>query len=156
MNLSQFNVSIGSNTYSSDSVKQGNILKVDHSPLFAKMFYPPSVLGDVPVDFIFGNTDSTRIVYLYEGMSIPELDAAINGVMTGPKNPFIWSNKYEAFKLSKPPDGETVTVNTTVSFNSINLIQVYAGADNIPYTSDDIFVYAPNFWERINVNVVIN
>jgi hypothetical protein len=26
------------------------------------------------------------------------------------------------------------------------MIQVYAGLDNIPYTSDDVFVYAPQFW----------
>jgi hypothetical protein len=35
-----------------------------------------------------------------------------------------------------------------------NLIQIYAGQDNIPYTSDDIFVYAPNFWERLSVSLI--
>jgi hypothetical protein len=31
----------------------------------------------------------------------------------------------------------------------------YAGNDNIPYTFDDWFTYAPNFWERINVRLEI-
>jgi hypothetical protein len=38
-----------------------------------------------------------------------------------------------------------------MSFNTTDLIHIYAGADNIPYTADDIFVYAPYFWERISV-----
>jgi len=40
-----------------------------------------------------------------------------------------------------------------MTFDINNLIQIYAGADNIPYTSDDIFVYAPRFWERLSVNL---
>ena len=37
-----------------------------------------------------------------------------------------------------------------------NIIQIYAGADNIPYTSDDIIVMEPKFWERIYVDVTEN
>jgi hypothetical protein len=40
-----------------------------------------------------------------------------------------------------------------MSFNITDLIQIYAGQDNIAYTFDDIFVYAPNFWERISVSL---
>jgi hypothetical protein len=40
-------------------------------------------------------------------------------------------------------------------FDTHNLIQIYAGEDNIPYTSDDVFIYAPNFWERIQVSVKV-
>jgi len=36
-----------------------------------------------------------------------------------------------------------------------NLIQVYAGADEVAYTNDDVFVYAPSFWERLNVKLEI-
>jgi len=37
-----------------------------------------------------------------------------------------------------------------------NIIHVYAGADNIPYTSDDVIVFEPKFWERIYVDVDIS
>jgi len=38
-----------------------------------------------------------------------------------------------------------------MNFNITELIQIYAGKDNIPYTFDDVFVYAPKFRERISV-----
>lgn len=44
---------------------------------------------------------------------------------------------------------------STISFDTQNLIQIYAGIDNIPYSSDDIFVYAPNYWERVIVKLEI-
>ncbi len=55
-----------------------------------------------------------------------------------------------------PLEGETVLMNGVLSFDTNGLIQVYAGADNIPFTSDDIFVYAPKFWERIYSKLEIN
>lgn len=66
------------------------------------------------------------------------------------------SNSYNPITLQAIPTGETITVSGTMSFNISNLIQIYAGADNIPYTFDDIFVYAPNFWERLSVNINAN
>ncbi len=56
----------------------------------------------------------------------------------------------------KPLSGETVVMNGVLSFDTNGLIQVYAGPDNIPYTNDDVFVYAPKFWERINSRLDIN
>jgi hypothetical protein len=47
-------------------------------------------------------------------------------------------------------------MNGILSINTQDLIQVYAGADNVPYTRDDIFVYAPRFWERISSRLDIN
>jgi hypothetical protein len=41
-----------------------------------------------------------------------------------------------------------------VSFDFADLIHIYAGRDNKPYTYDDVFVYAPRFWERLKVRVV--
>jgi hypothetical protein len=62
----------------------------------------------------------------------------------------IRSDRYVNTTYHAPDAGETLTMSGTVIFNTTNLIQVYAGADNIPYTSDDVFVYAPKFWERIS------
>lgn len=59
------------------------------------------------------------------------------------------SHKYSNMIYNSPAEGETIVMNGTLSFNTRDLIQVYSGADKIPYTSDDIFVYAPKFWERI-------
>jgi hypothetical protein len=42
-----------------------------------------------------------------------------------------------------------------ISFDTENLIHVYAGMDNKPYTTDDIFVYAPNYWERLHVKLEV-
>lgn len=36
-----------------------------------------------------------------------------------------------------------------MTFDTNNIIQVYAGAGNKPYTPDDISVYAPKYWERL-------
>ena len=155
VSLSQFNHQYFTNVYKSDSVKPGNVLTVDNFPLMYYLFDVDS--HGFPMDYIFGNTDSTRVVYLDAGQSIPELDpTAATHPFIGPISNFVWSNHYSAFTLISPDDGETLNVNCILGFNITNLIQIYAGADNIPYTSDDMIVYAPNFWERINVTVNIN
>ena len=67
----------------------------------------------------------------------------------------IRSNKYNMVTINTPGEGETVQMTATICFNTKNLIQIYAGQDNVPYTSDDVFIYAPNFWERIIANLII-
>jgi hypothetical protein len=52
-----------------------------------------------------------------------------------------------------PDEGETVEMYSTISFDTENLIQVYAGFDNVPYTVDVIFVYATNYLEMISVKL---
>ena len=47
-------------------------------------------------------------------------------------------------------------MNGVLSFNTDGLIQVYAGADNVPYTADDVLIYAPRFWERLKSRLDIN
>ncbi len=145
LNLSQFNQIYHNTQYYSDSVISNNILSVDHLPLIVPAF---SAIGysDIPFVFAFGNTDSTYI-------STAEGNNSIYGFS---QNIIVRSNKYLAFTLYRPQEGETLNMNTILSFNSTNLIQVYAGNDNIPYNSDDVFVYAPKFWERLSVQVVIN
>lgn len=65
-------------------------------------------------------------------------------------NLIIRSNKYTNAVYKKPSSEETIVMNGVLSFDTNGLIQVYSGADKIPYTSDDIFVYAPKFWERLS------
>ena len=65
----------------------------------------------------------------------------------------IRSSKFKTQKIIMPNDGETYTMYATLSYNTDNLIQIYAGSDNIPYTDDDVFVYAPRFWDRVNINL---
>ena len=142
VNLSHFNNVFNDKQYYSDVVKTGNILKVDFFPLIA---YVDNITG-----YFFGCTDTTVLIS-QSSQIIPAL--APVGVLGGN---FAWSNKYKAWTFDSPMEGETKTMNTTVGFISDNLIQVYAGLDNIPYTSDDVFVYAPNYWERLFVNVTMN
>ncbi len=140
--LSQFNQMYNNINYSSDSVISGNMLKVDYFPLIAPL---TSVYTfPCPGEFVFGNTDSTYI-------STTESGNPIFGGNIG--MPIIRSNKYSSFTLYNPEEGETLNIKTVMNFNYTDLIQVYAGADNIPFTSDDVFVYAPNFWERLSVQV---
>lgn len=55
--------------------------------------------------------------------------------------------------MTLPAAGETKVLYSTISFNIQNLIQFYAGQDNIPYTSDDVIIYAPDYWERATIQV---
>lgn len=55
-----------------------------------------------------------------------------------------------------PLPGETKTYITAIGFINDDIIQIYAVADNIPYTSDDIIVFEPFFWEKIFVDVAEN
>ncbi|NVO03517.1 MAG: hypothetical protein HXX09_12535 [Bacteroidetes bacterium] len=152
VNLSQFNGQYYQGQYSSDSVKIGNILTVDMYPLIGKIS-DTSQFYTHPLSFYFGMTDITELYTTGNSMPFPSslnqnqnLDMPI---------PFVWSNKFTEWTLKSPVNKETITITSTIGFDNENLIQIYAGADNISYTSDDIIVYAPNFWERIYINVTI-
>lgn len=149
VNLSMFNGSFCNHQYWSDSVKVNNILKIEHFPLICRIF---NVTNGWPCSYVFGNCDSTFI-----------FNTEANNVQNSVNWPFggstilqiIRSNKYKTVTINTPGPGETVEMISTLGFDIQNLIQVYAGADNIPYNSDDIFIYAPNYWERIRVNLEI-
>jgi hypothetical protein len=102
--------------------------------------------------FYFGNTDFTFVVNPNaEGILLSENNPAINeDAHGGTRTLIIRSNQYTNAIYHAPDAGETLTMSGIVSFNTTGLIQVYAGADNEPYTRDDVFVYAPEFWERIS------
>lgn len=102
--------------------------------------------------YVFGNTDST-FIYNKEGNTIPASEHWPFGGST--KTPIKRSNKYVARTVALPAGGETIEMASTLRFDTQNLIQIYAGQDNILYTSDDIFPYAPNYWESLNVKLEI-
>ena len=59
--------------------------------------------------------------------------------------------KVNPITLNPVPEGSTQVIGGTLSFDIDGLIQIYAGKDNKPYTADDVFVYAPKYWNRIKV-----
>jgi hypothetical protein len=129
----------------------GNILKINHYEMLREVFPKANVTNNLY--FIFGNSDSTFVVNK-NGESVGFSE---NCPIAEPGTSLvIRSEKYSNMIFNTPPEGETVIMNGVLSFNTQNLIQVYAGADNIPFTGDDIFVYAPKFWERINSRLDIN
>jgi hypothetical protein len=133
------------------AIIQNNMLKVDYRDIMKKIF-PNTSVGWVTY-FIFGNTDSTFVV----NANGEQVDMSEDCPIAEPnKDLVIRSSNYSNMVLNSPLDGGTVVLNGTLSFNTSNLIQIYAGADNIPYTSDDVVVYAPRFWERIKSRLEIN
>lgn len=133
--------------YSTDPITGKLYYKVNQLAFLEKIFGVPD---HQPYGYLFGNTDRTYIVneecsYLPESEEYP----------CGGSQPLIRSNRYNAATVTMPDEGEKVEMYSTISFDTENLIQVYAGQDNAPYTMDDIFVYAPNYWERISVKLEI-
>jgi len=145
-NANQFMLSDG--TFHFDSINQKLSVQTP------KNFSYGAIHGNanaMPTNFTltFGQTDSSY-VYMYSGQEMPEEDRFpfwdANGVV-------IRSSKFVTQKIIMPGEGETYTMYATLSFDTNGLIQVYAGNDNIPYTPDDVFVYAPQFWNRINIKL---
>jgi hypothetical protein len=137
----------GDAIYSVDAPTGKRTCKVNHDP-FVNAIYTQS--SHVPFSFVFGNTDST-FIFNKECANVPLSENS----PFGGSAPIIRSNKYTPLKVTMPSDGESLIMYSTVSFDTENLIQVYAGIDNIPYTSDDVFVYAPDYWERLHVKLEI-
>lgn len=149
--LAMFNRSYGHGNfqYSSDSVIVNNLLSVDYYPFLS---YALNNENYWPRFYIFGECDSTSLFNL-EGN---ELTPSVDWPMGGPTNqPVFRISEYNSVIVNTPTEDETVALIATVSFDTENLIQIYAGADNIPYNSDDVFVYAPRFWERLKANLSI-
>lgn len=149
--IAMFNRSYGNGNfdYRSDSVKVNNILKVDYYPFISYVFNDENYW---PQSYVFGNCDST-FLFNTERNNVPNSANWPFGGYT--HESIIRSNNYNMATVNTPTEGETVNMTSTVGFDTQNLIQIYAGADNIPYNSDDVFVYAPNYWERIQANLVV-
>lgn len=135
--------------------RTGLLIKGSSNPLLAPVFdstwigfngnFPP-----MPKTFVFGSSDSTYLYYsnvMHQG----SIDNPL-----GQEGYIIRSNAFNNLTLQTETNGETIIVNGSMTFDTQQLIQIYAGADNVPYTSDDVFVYAPNFWERLSVIMTAN
>ncbi len=139
---------IGQNgTYITDPSTGKRFITINHQPFLEHIFGYPN---RQPWGYFFGNTDST-FVFNRECATVPKSENHPNGG----GNPMIRSNKIIPFTLMRPEPGESIEMFSTISFNTDNLIQVYAGQDNLPYTQDDVFVYAPNYWERLRISLEI-
>lgn len=140
-----------SSQYLNDSTQNENIIVVDMYPL-VRIINDTLQFYKQIMTFYFGMTDSTTIYTT--GPAIPT-PSSLNQDFDM-RIPFVWGNKFNEWTLKSPANGETITITSIIGFDNENLIQIYAGEDNTPYTSDDIIVYAPNFWERIYINVTTN
>jgi hypothetical protein len=123
-------------------------VRCDHYPMFGNMYGQPP--GEIPRVYVFGNTDSSFIF----NKELKTIGYSKDNPMSATTNAsFFRSNKYEAinFNYSEVDD---LKIRATVIFDFKDLIQIYAGKDNLPYTFDDVLTYAPRFWERLKVKVV--
>ncbi len=135
-------------------IKAGRTVKGSNNPLMAPIFdenWIDVILNGFPGNFpewprttVFGNTNST-FIYSSTGTSIDD--------PMGTGGEIIRSDKFNSITLHAIPEGETKAITGIMTFNTTELIQIYSGKDNIPYTFDDVFVYAPNYWERISVSL---
>lgn len=144
--ISLYNLA-GDAVHYTDSQTGKHRCKVNNKP-FVYPVYTESFR--IPFAFVFGKTDST-FIFNKECANVPPSE----NHPFGGSYPVIRSNKYSPITVRMPLDGESIIMYSTVSFDTENLIQVYAGKDNIPYTSDDVFVYAPDYWERLNVKLEV-
>jgi hypothetical protein len=133
------------------AVLDGSTLKVQHYQMMKKIF--PNANTNFVVYYIFGNCDSTYVVNPNSELVGLNSDCPINNDMKS--DLIIRSNQYTNMIFTSPYDGNDVVMNGTISIDTHNLIQIYAGVDNIPYTQDDIFVYAPRYWERFNASLEV-
>jgi hypothetical protein len=141
------------NSYDDDENNQtysslaNNILKARYRMFLAPKFGHMQRGVDA---FVFGGTDSSYVINLFTDLHDFPNNLPYDG------DYIVRSKNYTpiTFTPSESSDKNTL-INATVSFDYNNLIQIYAGADNIPYTKDDVFLYEPYFYDRLMVNVII-
>ncbi len=137
--------------------RDGLAVKGVSTPFIAPAFIPNwtgnysgADFTSFPWCYVLGSCDSTYIwKSTINGVEAESIDNPI-----GQGGVLIRSSAFNNITLHFPKNGETKNLIGTMTFDTTDLIQVYAGTDNIPFTSDDIFVYAPRYWERISVNLI--
>jgi hypothetical protein len=130
-----------------DTLTGKRIWTTNHQILCEAIFGYPN---QQPWAYFFGNCDSTYLVHQ------DKVDHSISEEYPFGEKFIIRSNAFSPITVKMPTSGQTIEMYSTIGFDSENLIQVYAGKDNVPYTQDDVFVYAPKFWERLYVNLEVN
>lgn len=134
VNLNQFN----------KNQKTNRIVTTDVIPLFQAVDELRSFGKAFTI--YFGMTENTYI-------EVDEKDKYFLGNNT---LPHIRSSKFNVWTMTPPLPDQTKTIVSTIGFTASDIIQLYAGKDNIAYTSDDVMVFEPKFWERIYVSVSEN
>jgi hypothetical protein len=107
----------------------------------------------IPAGYVFGGTDSTYI-FNPDAQVLPNDQCIFGGELCF--RPLIRSNRFTPITVVMPDNGKSIEMYSTISFSSTGLVQLYAGADGVAYTGDDVFVYAPRFWERATVKLQVN
>ncbi|MCE1198020.1 MAG: hypothetical protein LWW85_03535 [Marinilabiliales bacterium] len=120
--------------------RSGRSIKVVEAPLLK----PLETQGTAHA-YVFGATGSS---FLFTSDGHPSINDPL-----GEGGFIVRGSNFDTVHMPAIPDESTATVTGTLSFDSTNLIQIYAGADNKPYTSDDIFVYAPEYWRRLSISI---
>lgn len=130
-----------------------NSMSILSTPIFNDGVVDMWSLQMTPLSYLYGSEWDTPDIYNLEGESILTGDyytlpgyEYFNGTLTStnapvpvaPMNPIIIPEDYSVMRI-------------TFLYDIHNIIQVYAGPDNTPYTEDDKFILAPNFWERLSV-----
>lgn len=139
---------IGQNgTYTVEPATGKRFIKIPQQPLLEPIFGAPD---HQPWGYFFGNTETTYLANR-ECAEVPASEDTPNGG----RYCMIRSHQFSPITVTMPDDGETIEMYSIVSFDTDNLIQVYAGLDNTPFTQDDIFTYAPNYWERLKVRLEV-
>jgi len=155
INLNQFNQyydefirwGYGGSHYICDTMKFGTLLRSRNAPFTNRLFDDHYL-----TTFVFGNTDSS-FIYNRRREVIQPSENFPYPASASDRSMVVRSHKFTPVTLIMPGPGENRTLYSTMVFDTENLIQIYAGSDNIPYTDDDILVYAPNFWERMKVRL---
>jgi hypothetical protein len=102
--------------------------------------------------FVFGETDTSYIV-CQNNIAPDDVSELITQAQP---HCVVRSDNYVSPVLTPPRQGEPKIITASVSFHSADIIQHYAGYDNIANTSDDVFIFEPNFWERFSVTIEQN
>jgi hypothetical protein len=120
--------------FTGQNQQSGRILSTDYSNL-NKPVQELNVLGQ-EMKVYFGKADSSYICF---ENPLPDYNTGVH----------LRSSNFTEWTLSPPLGTEIRTIVSTLYFFIEDIIHVYAGTDNIPYTSDDVIVFEPKFWERI-------
>jgi len=103
-----------------------------------------------PDAFVFVGTDSSYVLNLFSNPHDFPNNLPYDG------DYIVRSKNYSAITyVPSESSNKNTLINATISFDYNNLIQIYAGPDNIPYTKDDVFVYEPDYCDRLMANVLI-
>ena len=112
---------------------------------------PPTVVSDM----ILGDENAEYSIFTPpEGSSI--------GINFGMNKDIRWFREGYTFPIIRGPLEPLILptfyseIEMSVHFDTTNLVQIYEGPDATPYTHDDVFTFAPEFYKRFRVDYIIH